>query len=478
MVAKLLAKIGLDPSEFNRGVNSVQQRGEELEENFEKLGKIFAAGALVTASVEFFSRIIEYARTTEGAIDENVEAVRRFGDAMDDTREGLLEIGVAATGTINRFGEWIGRSIAILQYGERQVHVAEQIEAQTRETLDAIEAQREVAEEVARVNERIAGVAEKRADMAFRELTKTEQLDRLLAQVAEKTTAANRAGQTKVARAEAELELAETLADVQAATLALEKEQAAEAKKAHEASAKAAEKQAAEEAKTAELLARYSAEDARAKREKLSLERQSAELATTKREIEKQLADFLGDEAVRRALITQLRETDNELARVKLAIEQEITAEIADQNAERERPTRASIGSDGLAAYGRRVYNDPLQQAAYERELVASETREIDAQIKSLQERERVLRGSGAASASYQIPEIRELISALRGRRANVTDYLFDPGYRDAIGPGIIGERAEFYQDPGTLGRIEEELRKGNEIAQGTRTLVETNFGG
>jgi hypothetical protein len=108
IVASLLAKLGLNNSEFKANLKDSVDETKNFEKSWKDIGKLFAAGGLTTAVLGFFRSMIEHARDSKGAFDENTEAVKRFGDSWDGITTGAKDAGVWVLGWLNRIGEEIG----------------------------------------------------------------------------------------------------------------------------------------------------------------------------------------------------------------------------------------------------------------------------------------------------------------------------------------------------------------------------------
>lgn len=204
------AVLRADNSDFRQKMSEAGEAAEELDKKLKKFGLGFGGVALLAT---WFRETLEHARGLEGSLTENESRAKRFAESVGDIRKGFFDASVSALGVVNGLGEWIGRQVAIVRYGEQQVQLAEQIEAQTAETLATIEKQRAASLEVARIKEQIADVQRKSADEAAKQLSITEQIALAEMKVANAQDAVAAAGADRVAAAQAELELARVRAD-------------------------------------------------------------------------------------------------------------------------------------------------------------------------------------------------------------------------------------------------------------------------
>ncbi len=194
-----------DNSDFRQKMAEAGEATESLDKKLKKFGLGFGGIGLLA---RWFSETLDHARNLEGSLTENEARVKRFAEGIDAAKKGFLDVSVAAVGVVNSLGEWAGRQIAVLRYGEQQVAQAEKIERQTAETLATLEKQRVIALEVNRIKEQIADVQRKAADEAVKQLSLTEQIAIAETKVAAAQDSVIAAGADKIAAAQAELELA------------------------------------------------------------------------------------------------------------------------------------------------------------------------------------------------------------------------------------------------------------------------------
>ena len=248
----------------------------------------------------------------------------------------------------------------------------------------------------------------------------------------------------------------------------------------------AAQKKADEDAKkAAEELARLYAEKAELTFKQQSLEEQINELARFEAEIrveilrlkqagldptsqEVQLLKVTNDLLKRReeqekAISDHKREQlklEDAARRAKLQVIKDSEGNIIGAEADLRNGSGAS--KDVLAAFGRRTYDNPIDQSIEEAVLTESAKRQIDATIAALEEEKRRVAQSNPANATARLAALEEQIRALYTRRSMVDRYVFDPSYQDSLGKGIIGNRLDEYADPGLQGRMEEQMKRQN----------------
>lgn len=128
----------------------------------------------------------------------------------------------------------------------------------------------------------------------------------------------------------------------------------------------------------------------------------------------------------------------------------------------------ADVGATKLLS-GFATYNDPGEQAEYEKNLVAQAKAEIGYEIADLQNKLDMYQKSGSSLGNYEIPGIRARIQALQGRAQNVQSFVFDPNYSDAAGKGIFASQVSTIGDPLKLQTQQTDAIK--QVAQGVDDL-------
>lgn len=135
-----------------------------IQKSLRQLKEFFAAGGIIQAVKGFFEMAIANARDTKGAVDENFEAVRRFGDGVDSTVSTLKNWATEALGFVNRVGEAYGSLINRVRGVSAE---QEKIRLQIASDADAAEArlaksrEENSPEKIAAANEKLAAVLRK-----------------------------------------------------------------------------------------------------------------------------------------------------------------------------------------------------------------------------------------------------------------------------------------------------------------------------
>jgi hypothetical protein len=115
-IASITARLGLDPTAFERGL----ARANKAVGGLAKVGAAmqFGAAAGVGALGALFTSVMQRARDSEGALDKNTAAVKRYAQAWDDLKKGAVEAGTAMLGSLNRAGEATGNALNRFFRGE------------------------------------------------------------------------------------------------------------------------------------------------------------------------------------------------------------------------------------------------------------------------------------------------------------------------------------------------------------------------
>ena len=471
MNTSIQATLGLDTSSFSTKAKAAEKDLKLFSEGVGNITKVFTAGGTVTALVGFFDRVITGARASTDNLDENVQAVRRFGDAFDSAKEVASGFAIAAVGTVNRIGEAYGaglKNVWAFVTGRRAAHAAEkEVLAATEAAAVAAEARLAEAlknqKEYTAVTAALSKVEADRAALRAKSLTDEEKLAAFQNAAAAAAARTNDATLTTLERRQALLDQRRAELSIEETQAVLAKTAAAEEKKNAEEMQKQAQSAAADRLKTEELLAQYAKEDADVKRRTLSYEEQIGALTRDKADLQNRIASIGLTEEERRAAIVALREKEKELTSLTADQEARLAAEAARTLAAKEASiqlsARAAYDESAFAALGRRTYEDPARQAAYEQQLRDDAQRDIDRQIAALEARLARNSTSGSRAGRNERPDLEADLRTLRQRRGRVDDDLFDPDYQDRLGRGLLGQRAEAYGDPGPTGRLEEQSR-------------------
>lgn len=293
MNTSLKAIFGMDSGPFRDELKKIDRSIDGFTQKLAKLG-LSAIG--FTVITQTFSGIVQHARELEGELDDNERAAQKFAGALESIKRTMLDIGVSALGTLNRFGEWLGKQAAILYYGREQVELAEQIATEAERNIAAIELARLAEEEKAKVKAEIAKIDQKIAEDLFKQIPLADQRNalerRYLDLIIEATNAGTRSleGLTKMKAAK------EVWLELQKTDATIEKQKATDAEKARVA----LERMAAEKERTLDAEARKNIEIARlllkgvenlTKAEKVQLDVLTGRIK--QRQVEAEVADLL-----------------------------------------------------------------------------------------------------------------------------------------------------------------------------------------
>jgi hypothetical protein len=426
METSLIAKLGLNSSEFHQKIGNAEKGLKQFSGGVGDIAKVFTAGGTLTAVTSFFRTIISHAAESGDALDANVQAVGRFGESFENAKSGVMDFGVTALGTLNRFGESIGTTIkgigAFFSGSRAEFDAAEDALAATADSAARVAANlaeaRKHATEFNAITSALAKLDEKREQIAFKNLTTQERINTLANQIADAEERAADATLPAIERRRALLEQ-------RTAELALVEEKA---------------KREIDQAKQIDAWQKQI----------------NAEVAAAKKE-EQAAADALIETAKEHATVVRTQ---------RLAAEEAVTSELEEQariqKLMADQAAKTFYGEEAMAAFGPRTYNNPAEQAAYEQSLRDSAIRETDRQIDYLTREIQRIQGSGATGGFARAADLQGQVSALRNRRNNINDYVFSPDYMDAAGLGRVGRRAADFADPGTTGRIEEQAKRQN----------------
>lgn len=111
------------------------------------------------------------------------------------------------------------------------------------------------------------------------------------------------------------------------------------------------------------------------------------------------------------------------------------------------------------------TYNNAGQQRDYERGLITQARSEIQDQINELQDKINAYLKSGSSLGQYEIPALRERLSALQYRKQNVDQFVFNPNYSDKAGSGIFASQVSSIGDP--LGLQKKQVDTLDKVSQG-----------
>ncbi len=119
-----------------REKSDLEESIEGAKKSLRGLKELFVAGGVFEAVRSFFDMAITNARNAKGAIDENFEAVRRFGDGMEAAAGTLKNWSTELLGFFNRAGENIGNLVNWVRKGIDETAIEDQQLKDSAESLD------------------------------------------------------------------------------------------------------------------------------------------------------------------------------------------------------------------------------------------------------------------------------------------------------------------------------------------------------
>lgn len=119
-----------------RDKSDLEESIEGAKKSLRGLKELFVAGGVFAAVQSFFTMAIENARNAKGAVDENFEAVRRFGDGMESMTGTLKNWGTEVLGFFNRAGENIGNLVNWVRKGIDETAIEDQQLKDSAASLD------------------------------------------------------------------------------------------------------------------------------------------------------------------------------------------------------------------------------------------------------------------------------------------------------------------------------------------------------
>lgn len=175
MANRLIVEIGGDASSLRKEIESlpgvtkasfdkmktasaggVEENIKGISRSMQLLGKVLAGGGIISGITRFFDSTIEHAKRSKDATDENVAAVRRFGESWQQAKNSFAGVSVSILGFFNQAGE----GLAMLF--NRTQSITREMEAVMERTA------KDLAEQTALLEKRNA-VAKIRRDLAFEE---------------------------------------------------------------------------------------------------------------------------------------------------------------------------------------------------------------------------------------------------------------------------------------------------------------------
>lgn len=479
--SEIVAKLGLNTSGFTSGLanassslqnwsGGMQKEVGALTRSVGTLRNLFMVGGLLGAARAFFGEAIDLARNYKGALDENIEATKRFDVKMQELGSTFAKAGVWLVGTVEKGA--IG--LASLVYGADAA--ADAFDRMNKAAAAALDDER--AKKLAEAQERLGKVTR---DIQFSE---TDNWGKLVILINEVNDLKDQ--QRKLDKGSAEWLDAQTKIEQ---NLAAQRKVNAEIRKQQIEDSRNAEAKAADETKAAEEARLLRLQQLREAREALvaAAEREAAIAAKVEAIRTSKGKGPAGVDADRldfdvRTYKQDVYGTD---AAGKTIVVHRAGEPMLDANGNPIIDSiRAKAGGIGPGASfdrgamflmgGETTFKNPAQQVIYEQQLRANTLEKIDRLIADLEGKiyEQTQRMAfGGQTRNYMIDVWRQDVDALRNRRSNVDRYLFDPTYADRLGRSIPGEQIAV-----AGGALEDYAKKTADDIAAVRRLFETGM--
>lgn len=172
--------LGLDIAGFKASARQAQEQSEEIKRGFRGFKDVLTAGGVGTVVIGFFRDVIEYAKNAKAGVDENIDAVKRFGSGMTSLKETVLGWGAAFLGVLNRSGENLADMFNYVRMGSAEF---EKMAASERAAAEAEQRAAEFREKYGKRYEALAiteaNIAKEREALRLKSLTVQERFNDL-----------------------------------------------------------------------------------------------------------------------------------------------------------------------------------------------------------------------------------------------------------------------------------------------------------
>jgi hypothetical protein len=346
-MSDLLYSVGLDITDLKTSARAAKEQADDIKRGFKGFKDVIEFGGVGAAVFGFFRSVIAHAMELKGPLDDNTAAVRRFGGALTEAKEGTLSWGAQVLGFWNRAGEGIGMTIRAMIDGSAQVRQAAQTEREAQEAIVAMEKERKAnGEALKKISADLAELDRERTKLALADLTTQEKVNLAVQQVRDARAAEAASAGSTLERRKLHLATQQAEVDLLRQFGVQDKENADKKSKTDEAATKAAE----EHIKLADKLVKLRFEALSDEEKLLSLETEHAGIIaaiaddkqrgadTTQAEISL-LENINAIEAVRLKLVEARAAAERTAA--KEAAEAAKAAQIAEELARRERAAKS-----------------------------------------------------------------------------------------------------------------------------------------
>lgn len=335
---QIMLMLGLNASGLFGGLKRASDEVKGFEKDWRGLQKIFGAGGITYAVIGFFEKMISAAREAKDNITDNYEAVRRFGDSIDQFVNKTTGWFVNLLGWLNRAGEAWGSLVVLLRDNPSDFGASEATEQAAIEVERNLAKAKKHAADFKRINEGLRSEQEKLNEVRLKSLTLQEQFNArendLFKLVVQRS---NYEGDT-LGRRELDLKIAQAKTKVVEAEVALNKENAAALKKGFD-----------EDLQWVREHDKMQAELKQAKFDSLSIDQQAAVLAREQSELTAAIAKGKRDGTDTVALEIELQKVINDLGAVRV----DQVKKIADAE---ERARKAAEGRAEAAKMTQKAY--------------------------------------------------------------------------------------------------------------------------
>lgn len=480
MADSLIVKLGADTSEFKGGIHEAAEATREMGGALDEVGHAldhfnentnriqhhllnnFLGFEAINHIREWASEAIKGAQETREQfeklgkpIDDATRSLAGFGDNLASIKKGTAELTGSFLSLFTRAGEGWGMLINRLKgVSAEQEKVAEGAARgaaeQEKKLAEATKAHADDGKKAAEIETKIDEDKYKRglallsqADQIAEMTKKRTELEEQLASITGKSDA------DRLRSAQKKLEIDQLTDQIDA-------KQAQHTKENAQAEA--------------EFLKEQASLDEKLKKAKFDLLKPADQLL----DLQKQLLAVTvnvnnahRDQETHKKDLIEKATIEKDIAEKTLEIEKAKTEELKKQS-KAKMEAKGDLGVLKISS-GFQTYNDPGEQAEYEKNLVAQAKQEIQYQIDEIQGKIDQYTNSGSSLGKYELPGLQSRLKALQGREQNVQSFVFDPNYSDAAGKGIFATQVSTIGDPLKLQTQQTDAIK--QVAQGVDDL-------
>lgn len=329
----LLYSVGLDITDLKTSARAAKEQADDIKRGLKGFKDVIEFGGVGVAVVSFFRSVFEFARNAKGPIDDNVAAVRRLGDQLEQSSNTAKGWGAEYLGRIVRIGEWLGTGArALLEWDSNVIKTELSAQKLDRTLMEAAEKRKKEADEFKKLNEGIVSAQTEASQLLLKQLSTQEQFNLAAARYEEiQRLLANFQGEA-LERRRLELKLQQASVDVLKLDAELNKEEREKKKKATDEAAKASDQHIAQ----MEKLVKLRFDELTDAEQLVVIERQREQIVAS-------IAQFKKDGKDTSSAEIALLETTNELEKVRTA---ELTRQAQIRKEEEESARRARAAAE------------------------------------------------------------------------------------------------------------------------------------